>query len=1030
MEYVQGESLADLIKAWSGPLPLEIFLDITIGLVEALEVAHQQGFVHRDIKPANVMIQKDGVKLTDFGIASLTSLLTEGSDYIVGTPAYISPEQIEGLPLDGRADLYSLGVMLFEMASGGDRPFMNNSQTDLFMAHLEEAPPHLKTFSPDTPLALERTIVRLLEKNPEDRFASAAELFSVLKNIRAREKFSQPHLQLLDADTRPLIGRQGEVNQLNSAWETVQEAARPHLLVVQGQAGSGKTKLITDFLGQTIVDLGSVALAGHCHEAGLPYAPFAEILETIFNRNLTTSPPAQKTIDHLIEQIPSLARLLNITETETGSALTTHPKKKRTTVGGGLWQALTERVPENTSRDFSDTQWQFSKTILDILSDLGPTAIFLEDATYLDEASAALIRFLIRQGQLPLLFITACRDRDDTPAWLKTFSNTEKSALPLPALQTAAIECYLVDLIDGSISPEVVALVEERSQGIPVNIEEMAWRLIETKEIEQADDGVWRPSQTEQVVDAFLPKSVLGAFKRQIDKLNSSSRQALALAALIEPGSEFDLELWLALLANEMPEVSGQDVLDDALKKRLLRKISETRYAFRPPDVAKALIATLTGTHRLDLHTRIAGILDQEGADPLLVGHHYERSGEIGRAAHYLESAGGQAISTKALSVALTYYNRAATLTGSRSAYRTVGHLQRQQGNHSEAIAAYKQTLALAREAGDITDEAKTLNSLALTLCLNDQYQAAHRQAEQILQIDSVSVTVRAIAQSHLGLILWLSGRLAEAETWCQQAVKNLAARDNQADLGEAYYRLGLIHTSQGKFDKARLVLQQALQIHRKAGDKLGEAYCLNGLGRLVAERGDFEQGLSLLSTAQDLFKKNGGRDGLVVVFANRGRILCDQNQPTQAMPFLTKALEIAKDIGERSAHIIGDIYLLIARSSLMRKKYELAQSATNDALQLVESIGNLETTAQAQSLLAQINAEQNDLSAAETMYTTALNQFKKIGCRPGLTRTQYYYAQFLRHHLGQLAEAIPFQLEAREAAKQMGLFIPNQDQN
>jgi serine/threonine-protein kinase len=157
MEYVEGQSLANLLERWSGPLPAEIVLDVMNGVLQALQYAHEKGIVHRDIKPANVMLQKEGVKLTDFGIAGLISLLSEGADYLVGTPAYMSPEQIDGHGLDGRADLYSLGVMLFEMLSGGQLPFSYDRESEIFEAHLSEPPPPLRQLSPEVHPALEHT---------------------------------------------------------------------------------------------------------------------------------------------------------------------------------------------------------------------------------------------------------------------------------------------------------------------------------------------------------------------------------------------------------------------------------------------------------------------------------------------------------------------------------------------------------------------------------------------------------------------------------------------------------------------------------------------------------------------------------------------------------------------------------------------------------------------------------------------------------------------------------------------------------
>jgi tetratricopeptide (TPR) repeat protein len=747
-------------------------------------------------------------------------------------------------------------------------------------------------------------------------------------------------------------------------------------------------------------------------------------LGTIFNRNLTKTSLPQEQLEELLEQIPGLARILNVTPTKTSAQLVAKTPKKPATASG-LWQALTERVPESAARNFSETQWQFSKIILDVLAGLGPTVLFFEDATYLDEASLALVRFLVRQESLPLLFVAACRDATETPAWVHSFLADELTTLPLGPLPTPAIKDYVTSLVEGTVSDEVVTLIEERSQGIPLTIEELTRQLVESAELVPDKTGVWQRSQKEQLADAFLPQSVLRAFQRRIEQLTNSSREALALAALMEPGPEFEQTLWATLLARELPDQSPSEILEEAIKKRLLRPLREGHYAFRPPDVAKALRATLTGTRRQALHQQIAAILAEAEADPLLVAYHHEQAGSVMEAAHYLEVAGAKAMTANALKAAVTYYNRAAALGESRTAYTAMGHLYRQQGQHTEAVKAYQHTLFLAKQAGDVKDEGRILNSLSLTLCLSDQYEAARQHAQEVLNLHSVSEITRAIAQSHLGKILWLTGQLSEAEGWCRQAIDVLSQTDNEADLAEAYYRLGLIYTGQGKFNKARLALQQALKLRRELKDETGQAYCLNSLGHLLSERGDFAQATSLFTSVQKRFDQLGAQDGLVVVYLNRGRVLCYQQEPDKALALLRKAFQAAKDIGEHSAHILGDIYLLMAQGGLLQDKLDLAKAAADDALKLVEGAGNQVHIAQAKVTLAQIYTRQKDLAAAELMYKDALASFEKLGCRPGLVRAKLHYAQFLLKQLGQTIEAIPLQREAQQEAKQMELYLP-----
>jgi tRNA A-37 threonylcarbamoyl transferase component Bud32 len=180
MELIEGEDLRQVIER-EGPLPLPRTRGILRQIVLALEYAHGEGVVHRDLKSANIMLVREPeggerVKLLDFGICkgpeSTTGLTAAGM--VMGTPAYISPEQISGKPVDARTDLYSLGVILYEMLTGA-LPFRGNT-AEVLSAHLLRAPAPLRERRPEIPPALEEVILRTLAKNPEDRFPSARAL--------------------------------------------------------------------------------------------------------------------------------------------------------------------------------------------------------------------------------------------------------------------------------------------------------------------------------------------------------------------------------------------------------------------------------------------------------------------------------------------------------------------------------------------------------------------------------------------------------------------------------------------------------------------------------------------------------------------------------------------------------------------------------------------------------------------------------------------------------------------------------------
>ncbi|MDQ3751029.1 MAG: protein kinase, partial [Acidobacteriota bacterium] len=244
-EYIEGETLHNRLK--SEPLNLKSVLDIAIQVASALEAAHRAGIVHRDIKPENVMVRPDGlVKILDFGIAKLTEKKNESIDaeaatavqagtmpgMIIGTANYMSPEQARGKTVDARTDIFSFGIVLYEMLSG-KLPFEGESAMDTIGAILHKEPVSLSQISPDLPRELQRIIEKCLRKDRDERYQTAKDLLIDLKDIRQDFEFQNKlertaSPQREDAKTEILNVTTSDKPQTTSSAEYVATEIKQH----------------------------------------------------------------------------------------------------------------------------------------------------------------------------------------------------------------------------------------------------------------------------------------------------------------------------------------------------------------------------------------------------------------------------------------------------------------------------------------------------------------------------------------------------------------------------------------------------------------------------------------------------------------------------------------------------------------------------------------------------------------------------------------------------------------------------------
>ena len=275
MELLEGTELKDRMLA--GQMPLDEALDITAQVAAALSAAHARGVVHRDVKPGNIMLVADGhAKIMDFGIARMKSSdVRTQSGTMMGSPKYMSPEQVGGHPVDHRSDVFSLGVLLYEMLSG--RPaFAAENLGALLNAIMRSAPAPLTELRPEVPPAVEQVIARAMQKNPNERYQDAAEMARDLAQCRAvagrarglaathSQSPVDPYASTLASDSTQLIDRPPEglaLSPLFDSTEGLQRLLRNETEPVPQKPPGLRVGWLAWALAYLLAGIGAIAIA-------------------------------------------------------------------------------------------------------------------------------------------------------------------------------------------------------------------------------------------------------------------------------------------------------------------------------------------------------------------------------------------------------------------------------------------------------------------------------------------------------------------------------------------------------------------------------------------------------------------------------------------------------------------------------------------------------------------------------------------------------------------------------------------------
>ncbi len=775
-------------KAPDHRLPLDKALEIAVAVSRSLEFAHSKGIIHRDLKPGNVWLTANGVaQIGDFGLAvavDLSRLTQDGM--MVGTVSYMPPEQAMGGKTTNKADLYSLGAMLYEMVTGRP-PFVGDDSVAIIGQHIQTPPVSPTWHRADLPPALETLILQLLEKDPEKRPQSATVVLQALESIekgkvsKETPQGTQGTQQTQETQNplyrRVFVGRELELKQLQSAFDGAM-SGQGALMMVMGEPGVGKTSLCEQL--ETYVTLrGGRPLVGHCYEEGslsLPYLAFVEAMRSyVLDRNL----------DDLRKELGTgaadVARIV--------SEIRERLKIK----------LRTQKEPEEMYR-----LMEAVSSFLINAAAVQPLVIILEDLHDADKGTLDMLTHVSRRlSGARLLIVGTYRDVEVdrnhplSSALAELRRTSSFGRVLLRGLNADEVRRMLESITRESFPWSLAEKIHRQTEGNPLFVQEVIRFLAEEGLLVQKD-GRWQAAKGTQL-EMSIPEGLRDVIGKRLNILTPECNRLLSAASVI--GRDFALETLKAVVS--MDEEVFMKALKEAIQLSVLEEHSQVgavRYRFTHAFFRQTLYEEMIAPQRLKMHQQVARALETQYAKRL-----EEHGAEL--AEHFSQST-DPADLTKSVSY------------GEMAAKRAIDVFA-----YGEAVRLLEQALKIQRvlDPDDMGKQCDLLLALgdALTIAGEPKRAVDNEIAEAYSLADAIGDQARlsqASTQAIAGLIYWggsLAYRTPEFARWTERADRY--APPNTVSRAWADFAMGNVNHFKGMTQRHTVLLREGRRLRNQA---------------------------------------------------------------------------------------------------------------------------------------------------------------------------------------------------------------------
>jgi serine/threonine protein kinase/tetratricopeptide (TPR) repeat protein len=998
MELLRGPTLADVVA--NGPMPPDRLVEAFVDICSAVEAGHRRGVVHRDLKPGNVVLSTDddggeSIKVLDFGLARIlesetgrppTATMGPGSGAIagiVGTIAYMSPEQIEGGDATTASDVWALGVLLFELATGA-LPFRGRTPVAAIMKIADVDYPDPAGFVVDLPPGVVQGISAALKHDPSKRPASPLALAEIVAqrtlNVRSAAPLdaAPPTLDAARAPwtrdsaalglgqssdqmtqgpaagdapgSRALVARDHVFEALEDELDAARNRRSCRVVVIRGDPGSGKTSVLERFSSQA--RRGAVVLHGR------------------FYLYEGDRPPPGETYGWMLEE----------------SAAGGHPLARPGEPETDRWRRFDELARRFAGR----------------ASDGRPLLIALDDVQWATRLELEFLDYLFRAlDDRPAVILMTAREseartdaRSELSAWILRFARQHPgrlSSLMLDAFDDEEILAWLRTRLDHPrIQPAEIRRLRRLTGGNPAYLEEVLRHL-------QANGAIVseRIATRVRVDDAELPASVAQALLANLSDLDADVRGAVEAASVI--GEELRFETLLATTGTD------EDVLEELLERACDRGVLSDRgtsagadYRFVSPALRAALYENIPRRRRRRLHRAVVGALehlyarDRRRIAKILCIHHHATENwpatlEWGllatRASLSAFDADSAAASLARCELALRELDGAGSPAARETAEATRllrGMLDNRIGQYERADQTLGTVAEAARERRDDATELRAVLERVDSQMGRGELVGACETGTRALELAEAGQDPSTIAQARV-LLGSVMARLGAYDEVTRVLAPVLDDREPERfrERARALREQAWAESRRGEMQRADALSREVMGIADSFDDPLARYYAVSLQALVQAEGGHAEAAVPLYAEAQRMARALSLRRREMIETANMAMSLSPLGRNDEALQSMLQARALCEELGDKASlgdSMIGTAQILIARGDL-----DEAAHALESGLRLADETGRAEYALIATVELGDVELSRQEPRRAEAWFRDALLRLEAV---------------------------------------------------